>query len=175
MRRGAFMSPQAEETTKKLLNSMTEAINKDSSPVRMICKITELFYLESNRMLRPYNLTPEQSILLVHLYTHDGISQKNLAGYVFKDQANTTRILKRILEKGLVRRISPEHDKRQNLIYLTEHGKQLVEEIVPKIHDVQNDIINTLNNQESQQFTALLFRYYENITAAFAKYIGDKQ
>lgn len=163
------MTSDVKTKTKKLLKHFPKEIGPDSDITKMIFAITELFYLKANRFLRRFNLTLEQSAVLTHLYENEGISQKELAKHTLKDQANTTRILKRMLEKGFVTRINHEQDKRQNLIYLTPEGERLVEKMVPIFYKAKSDVMRVLSNSETAELGQLLYRFYQNISGSFSR------
>ncbi len=112
----------------------------DSLPV-IFFNISAIQYVETTRMLRPFGLTVEQTGLLIELYEKDGISQKSLSEQALKDQANTTRMLKRLIDKGLIERRNSPADKRLNLVYLTDKGRKLVETIEPRMKETEQDFI----------------------------------
>ena len=53
-----------------------------------------------------------------------GIPMSELAGRILHSKSGFTRLVDRMEEAGLVRRVRPEHDRRSILIMLTEQGAQ---------------------------------------------------
>ena len=70
-------------------------------------------------------ITPDQHVLLTHLWREDGISQSDLAARSFKDRHNVSRIIKSLEEKGVVTKVSDEQDARLVRCVLSEKGRSL--------------------------------------------------
>lgn len=52
--------------------------------------------------LKPYDITPEQWLVLYHIGEHEGLNQKEVAAKADKDQPTTTRILDLLEKKGIL-------------------------------------------------------------------------
>jgi len=75
-----------------------------------------------------HDVTSEQWRILKCLRNKDGQIQQDLADAVNKDKTSITRIIDSMEKRNLVVRIHDKHDRRQNLIYLTNKGKGIIEE-----------------------------------------------
>jgi DNA-binding MarR family transcriptional regulator len=63
--------------------------------------------------------------VLIHLEeSPDGIPMSELAGRILHSKSGFTRLVDRMEDAGLVRRVRPEHDRRSILIVLTDHGTE---------------------------------------------------
>src|SRR5829696_9871797 len=61
--------------------------------------------------------------VLVHLEeTPDGLRMNELAERILYSKSGFTRVVDRLEEAGLVRRVRPENDRRSILVVLTDHG-----------------------------------------------------
>src|SRR6185295_14560762 len=76
-------------------------------------------------------LTPEQWIVLVQLWTKDGQSQSALSELTLRDPPTMSRILDTMQKSQLVTRVVDEHDARTRLVKLTKTGKALQAKLVP--------------------------------------------
>jgi DNA-binding MarR family transcriptional regulator len=76
-------------------------------------------------------LTPEQWIVLVQLWTKDGQSQSALSELTLRDAPTMSRILDTMQKGGLVTRVVDEEDARSRLVKLTQTGKALQARLVP--------------------------------------------
>ena len=76
-------------------------------------------------------LTPEQWIVLVQLWTKDGQSQSALSELTLRDPPTMSRILDTMQKGGLVTRVVDEQDARSRLVKLTRTGKALQAKLVP--------------------------------------------
>ena len=66
--------------------------------------------------------------VLVHLEeTPDGLRMNELAERILYSKSGFTRVVDRMEEAGLVRRVRPDNDRRSILILLTDTGRQTME------------------------------------------------
>jgi DNA-binding MarR family transcriptional regulator len=67
--------------------------------------------------------------VLVHIEeTPEGVPMNALAERILYSKSGLTRVVDRMEEEGLVRRVRPEHDRRSILVALTEKGTETMEE-----------------------------------------------
>ena len=95
----------------------------------------------SNQMKRRFaeaghDLTQEQMIVLITLWSEDGCSQQRLADLMFKEKSSVTRLITNIEKRNLVLRVPDQNDRRNKLIYLTHQGKALKEEVMEIIFEM---------------------------------------
>jgi DNA-binding MarR family transcriptional regulator len=65
---------------------------------------------------------------LVQLEETDGLRMTELAERILYSKSGFTRIVDRMEEVGLLRRVRPENDRRSILIVLTDQGRKTLEE-----------------------------------------------
>ena len=66
--------------------------------------------------------------VLVHLEeAPNGIQMTELADQILYSKSGFTRVVDRMEEQGLVRRVRPEHDRRTILVVLTDKGTETME------------------------------------------------
>lgn len=94
--------------------------------------------------LKELDITPEQWSILYHLCMHEGINQKELAAYAFKDQPTTARILDVLHRKQLIYKEMDPQDRRAFLVYPNDAGRALME----KAYQIEN--------QHNEELTALI-------------------
>src|SRR5690349_6616932 len=66
------------------------------------------------------NLTIEQWSVLYHLWKEDGKSQQELCNATFRDKPSITRLVDNLEKLALVKRVSDQHDRRINKVFLTK-------------------------------------------------------
>lgn len=113
--------------------------------------------------LRPYGITPEQWVLFATLSEDEGISVTDLSSVSFKDKPYTTRLIDNLEEQDLIRREENQNDKRSSLIFLTEKGKKLREEVVTMVQEFHHWMIEPLSEKEVQELKHLLNKVYVHI------------
>ena len=77
-----------------------------------------------------HDVTCEQWAILTNLWQNNGQNQKDLAGVSCKDKTSITRLIDGLEKKSLVVRTPDKSDARHKLIYLTNKGKALQQELV---------------------------------------------
>ena len=78
--------------------------------------------------LIPFNLAPEQSLILFVLRLEDGLTQKEIGERLKKDKANMARMAYNLEQKGFIQRRPDAKDRRITRLYLTKEGKERYEE-----------------------------------------------
>lgn len=106
----------------------------------------------------PYEVTTEQWSVLARLNEEDGISQKDLAHRVGKDQTNVTRILDQLERKGLVVRRPNPDDRRSFLPFVTPEGRTAYDRLVPIEEEVISAVTEGISAEELDAMKNLLIR-----------------
>ncbi|MDD2336138.1 MAG: MarR family transcriptional regulator [Geobacteraceae bacterium] len=114
--------------------------------------------------LKPFDVTPEQWVVLNCLSTEDGVCQRELAERIVKDQPNTTRILDKMEFKGLIRRLPDPRDRRAFLVFHTAEGKRVREELLPVIRNLHKSSIKGFTDEEITLLKKLLERFTGNLS-----------
>ena len=77
---------------------------------------------------REAGITTRWYDVLIHLEeSPEGIPMNELAERILYSKSGFTRVVDRMEEAGLVRRVRPEHDRRTVLVVLTEAGAETME------------------------------------------------
>jgi DNA-binding MarR family transcriptional regulator len=82
--------------------------------------------------LRPSGIGIGQWAVLMFLWARDGMSQAELSRVVAIEPPTMARNIDRMVRDGLVTRVPDAHDGRVSRIYLTERGRGLRDELVPR-------------------------------------------
>ena len=93
--------------------------------------------VESSRLLRNFidhraksrGTTRAQWIVLFRLREQEGLSQVDLADVLELQPISLVRLLDRLVEHGLVERRHDPKDRRANRLFLTDAGRQLVDDL----------------------------------------------
>lgn len=135
----------------------------DSSPGFLICKTAIRFKCQMGRRLKDFDITPEQWGVISMLWEEDGITQKELSSRIVKDQPNTTRILDKLEQKGIIRRADNTEDRRAFLIYLTDEGRKMRDELFPVITRLRQDTCMDFTKEEVDALMNMLDRIWKNL------------
>lgn len=115
--------------------------------------------------LRDHNidLTKTQMIMLFRLKMADGQPQNNLAYITNRDKASLARLLTTMENKNLVARIPSKDDGRVNLIYITKHGEEMMENAKPILIKLMDQMQAGLTGQDIATVIEVLKKIQENI------------
>ncbi|RAL21393.1 MarR family transcriptional regulator [Thermoflavimicrobium daqui] len=122
-------------------------------------KLNQLLFLR----LKEYEITPEQWSVLYRLSQKDGINQREIAIRTSKDQPTTKRILDCLQKKNLIEKKMSPSDRRAFLIYLTDKGKHLAQQLLPIEQKIMAEISVGMDQAEINQFKNKLLLISENI------------
>jgi len=109
-----------------------------------------------------FNITPEQWAVMSYLHKEDGLYQKQIADFLFKDKPTVTRILDILEKRNLIIRISDEKDRRKFKIYLTQDGKDTVAQLIPIAKEIQFKIRENIQQEEIETLKTILNKIYMN-------------
>lgn len=110
-----------------------------------------------------YDLTKVQMLLLMRLSRNDGQPQQDLAFLTHRDKTSLTRLLDTMERKNLVARIPSKTDKRINLIYLTKHGWEMINQVRPIMKGIIADVQKEINTSDIKTMIQLLKKIQSNI------------
>ena len=99
------------------------------------------------------------------LWEQDGLNLTQLADHLCVQQATTSRMLERIENVGLVKRVKDPNDGRASLVYLTDEGRSLLEPVMHLWEEVEEIMMNDFTFEERLLFRRLLIQVYNNLSA----------
>ncbi|OPA80979.1 MarR family transcriptional regulator [Paenibacillus selenitireducens] len=115
------------------------------------------------KVVNPFDITVDQWEILVILWEKEGITQKDLAERLYKDQTNIARMLFKLEKKGFVHRVTHETDRRSLRVYLTAKGRDIKEEILAPSIEAYKKTIEGLSEHEVETFRRILAVMYNNV------------
>lgn len=118
-------------------------------------------YIKSK--LEPFNLAPEQNLIMMLLWEQDGITQNQLVECLSKDKTNVARMASNLESKGFIKRLTCNDDRRAIRLYLTEAGKELGEEVIPIAEQFNEIVTNGITAEELLQLERVLSKITMNV------------
>jgi MarR family transcriptional regulator, transcriptional regulator for hemolysin len=114
--------------------------------------------------MKEFDITPEQWTVLKRLAENDGINQKELAVKAEKDQPTVTRILDILERKELISKQKNEEDRRSFILFITDKGLAVKDELTPFIEDLwEKKILSGISEEELKVYRSVLVKMNENI------------
>lgn len=101
-------------------------------------------------VLKPFGISPQQFNVLRILRGQKGkpASLGNIQERMVSKMSNTTRLVDKLIDKGLCQRIICPSNRRKVEITITETGQELLKEIDPLVESMENRFSEKLTTQE---------------------------
>jgi DNA-binding MarR family transcriptional regulator len=115
---------------------------------------TALFDVEMRRA--GLDLTPVQYAALVAVQDHPSTDQATLAGLIAYDRTTIGGVVDRLVDKGLVTRLTNDADRRAKVLTTTEAGQDAIRQAGPAVLKAQQLLMGGLNAEEADHLVRLM-------------------
>lgn len=109
---------------------------------KLISIIAKNQTLYLNHHLEEFDINASQLHFLFEISHQNEINQENLSSRCNVDKGAVARSIKKLEDKGLVKRQIDDNNRRQNIISLTSKGKKTLEKAIKKLNDWEDYIFN---------------------------------
>lgn len=129
-------------------------------------KILSIIFRSHNMYLS--NLLKETEInfgefpFLIDLYRRDHITQKDLADEFNVSEGTVARAVKKLEDKGLIKRKENPKNRREKIITITDEGKDFASKVFDIDGEWEDEILNHLSEDERLIFKKELLKVEEN-------------
>lgn len=120
--------------------------------------------LQKNFKQAGIEITIEQWSVLYHLWKEDGLSQQELCSRSFRDKPSITRLVDNLEKLELVKRVPSDHDRRINLVFLSNTGKSLQEETLSIADQTLNEALKAVSKEDIEVCKSVLQKVYDNLS-----------
>ena len=125
-----------------------------------ICTIARKIHQNLTHKFSPYNITPEQWVVLNQIHINENISQKKLADIIQKDPNNVKALVDKLEQK------TNPNDKRAFSLSTTDKGIELINTLNQVDISVISDVEKSLTAQENIQLLELLSKIEKNFSSS---------
>ena len=105
-----------------------------------------------------FDLTPVQFAALDAIHAQPATDQARVAEMIAYDRATIGGVIDRLEQKGWVRRVVSQRDRRARELSLTTEGERVYTALLPVIRGLQDDILEPLGEAERARFLKLARR-----------------
>ena len=116
-----------------------------------------------DHLLQPLGITGAQWWVLTYISLRPGLSQARLADELNLGKVALGGLIDRMMKLNLIDRRPDDHDKRVNLIFLSEAGMSLATDIRHISSGVQDDALTGVSQQELDIAISVLSRMKDNL------------
>lgn len=108
------------------------------------------------------DITPEQWVLLDHLYQTGAASQTDLANGTFKDAPTVSRIIDKLSQKKMAQRSRFPNDRRRYQVDLTDRGREVHNILHPLVEELRVQTWSALTAEDYEELVRLLATIRKN-------------
>jgi len=94
---------------------------------------------------------------------NEGITQKELSEHLYIGKSTTAKAIKSLVEIGYIKKVKDENDKRFDMLYLTEKGREVAPMIQKSFMEVVNVAMQDLSIDEVDNSIKLLNKILKNV------------
>lgn len=105
-----------------------------------------------------FDLTAVQFAALDAIKNHPSTDQARVAEMIAFDRATIGGVIDRLEQKGWVKRVVSERDRRAREVSLTREGERVLAALLPVVRELQADILRPLNDADQARFLKLARR-----------------
>jgi len=133
-----------------------------SSLGALISRVRITLYDRLDRALLPFDLSTPQYIVIMLLANGIASKSSDICRMVAHDPGAMTRVLDRLEEKKLVRRMPDPSDRRAFKLELTPEGRTLYPKVIAVAVGMINELLEGFTKPEVRQMENFLKRILEN-------------
>jgi MarR family transcriptional regulator, temperature-dependent positive regulator of motility len=133
--------------------SLAKFYSRPGHLIRRLNQISQaLFYEETAGV----DLTPVQYAALNMVQEVPGIEQASLSDMIAFDRPTIVKVLRRLVDKKLIKRVRSATDRRVNHLDITARGSQLLTQIRPMLNRIDKRILAPLPEGDRERFMEML-------------------
>ena len=110
------------------------------------------------KLLAPFGISAGELAILMLIDARQPESQQQVAGRLGVDRTTMVSLIDALQTKGLVARRPDPHDRRRNVIELTEPGARTLRRATRASDDAERRLLTALTPTEAAQFRSMLGR-----------------
>ena len=108
------------------------------------------------RVVADFGITPSEFGVLLLIHENEGLSQSELGKAICADRSTVVALIDRFEEGHLVVRTPSPFDRRSHALRLTENGRDVMSNLLPRVQEHERRIVARLSTEEQEQLIRLL-------------------
>lgn len=129
----------------------------------MITRLRASLFASVDREVTPWGVSSAQAAILIYIAHGRGDRAADIARDYSYDTGSMTRMIERLVRKGLLRRVRDAADRRAILLELTAKGKQLTELLPAVAVKALNHHLRGFSRSELDALKGYLGRMLANV------------
>ncbi len=132
-----------------------EIYSRPGHLIRRLQQIAVAFFMDETA---EFDITPVQYSSLLAVRNHPGIDQTTLMKIIAFDRSTIGDVVKRLENKGLIKKVSSDADRRANVLYITPSGRRLLSSVKKAVEAAQDKIVAPLSREERSEFMRMMHK-----------------
>ncbi|MCF0226226.1 MAG: MarR family transcriptional regulator [Methanobrevibacter sp.] len=142
----------------KNINEMNDEDLDNIDLGHLISDVNRFFSSFVDKKLSPYNITSSQAQFLGVLFEKDHISQEEICSILDMTEGTVARTIKRLEDKGFVKREVNPNDRRKKVVILTDSGRNTMAEIIKSSIEVKTRIEESIPKEDIRNFKVTILQ-----------------
>jgi DNA-binding MarR family transcriptional regulator len=142
---------------------MGKKVKAENSLSTVIGKASRLLANRISKNLSDHQVTAEQWTILANLWQHNGQTQQSLADLSNKNKASITHLVDNLEKRKLVERKADDTDRRNKMIFLTNEGRALQEELSRIVKKTTKEATEGIDKKELKFARKVLKKMVDNL------------
>lgn len=139
---------------------------EDESVIIVLHQLLHLSKYQAMKRMEILGLKPSQAGILFILNCEGELSQRGLADKIGIKPPSMTVALRKLEERGYIRKKQDDEDQRIVLIRLSEKGKECIESLKAVMSDMEEVLYQGITPEELMLFRRLVLEMRENLLAS---------
>lgn len=132
----------------------------------LLKKIYRIYSIELIKVLQSKgfnDLRPSFLEILIFLSENDGPSIKTIGKACGLKKQTMTSHLNELEKRGYIKRIHSDHDKREQLVHLTDYGEKFKFNLLQVTNDLEREYTSSLGEVELDRVEMMLNNFYREL------------
>ena len=126
----------------------------------MIVRYSRIF---SDRKLKKYDMNFGEEVIVMYLAANSGINQEAIAKHFMIDKGAIAKSINRLEEKQYIIKKQNPDNKRENLLWLSEKGMEIIEEMRGILEEWNALLYKDMTEEEVETVNGLIDRMAGNV------------
>lgn len=132
----------------------------------LLKKIYRIYSIELIKVLQSKgfnDLRPSFLEILIFLSENDGPSIKTIGKACGLKKQTMTSHLNELEKRGYIKRVHSDHDKREQLVHLTDYGEKFKFNLLQVTNDLEKEYTSSLGEVELDRVELMLNNFYREL------------
>lgn len=132
----------------------------------LLKKIYRIYSIELIKVLQSKgfnDLRPSFLEILIFLSENDGPSIKTIGKACGLKKQTMTSHLNELEKRGYIKRVHSDHDKREQLVHLTDYGEKFKFNLLQVTNDLEREYTSSLGEVELDRVEMMLNNFYREL------------